>query len=304
MPATRHGALFAAVALGLCLVAALAAAGGSWAPVGVASGGSRRFAILAVLVAIGVAWLAIAARLAGATTIRVLRAFGGVSVLTVAALVLALVAIGFVWQLPTSSARCSHVNLHSPDYAYCLGAGQLPTYNGVKCIHTATKDTCVAINGGAGTAPKRRRGSGNGDARLIEGSLLAAAAVLLASLAAYQWWRRRRRPFEVEAVSPLLAFVDESVDDLRREADVRRAIEACYARMERTLGRVGLVRGRAEAPLEYLERTSVRFGVARGSLERLTGLFEEAKFSRHALGEPTREEAIDALLALRAEATA
>jgi hypothetical protein len=39
-------------------------------------------------------------------------------------------------------------------------------------------------------------------------------------------------------------------------------------------------------------------------LERLTGLFEEAKFSRHALGEPTREEAIDALLALRAEAAA
>ena len=279
----RHVALFALV-LGLCLVAVVAAAAGSWAPLDGKAGGSRRFLILTVLVVIAVVWLAVAVRLAGAQAAWVLRVFAGVSVLSVGAAVLAAVAIGLFWGHSVGwspwSCRCG--------MGLPWGAG-----GGGKAQKGAP----------GGNVGRHHTGSGNGEAMIVEASIAAGGAVLLACLAAYRA-RRRRRRFGEDVVSPLLVFVDESVEDLRREADVRRAIEACYARMERTLGRAGLVRGRAEAPLEYLERTSVRFGVARGSLERLTGLFEEAKFSRHALGEPTREEAIDALLALRAEATA
>ena len=54
-----------------------------------------------------------------------------------------------------------------------------------------------------------------------------------------------------EAVSLAL---DESLDDLRNEPDLRRAIIAAYARMERALAAGGLPRRPSEAPFEYVER--------------------------------------------------
>ncbi|HTS73990.1 MAG TPA: DUF4129 domain-containing protein [Gaiellaceae bacterium] len=279
MPATRHGAL---LALGLCLVVALAAAGGSWAPVGAAMGGSR-FAVLAVLAAIAVVWLVLAARLGA---LGVVRQFAGVSLLTVAALVLALFVVGIVWQ---------HWLAWSP---WSGGAGGV---HFVKHVHSSN---AKPVPPETGVQFPRGKGAG-GHVMLVEEWLAALGALLLGGVVAYRWLGRRRLALTAQpVVTPFVAFVDESVDDLRREKDVRRAIEACYARMERTLVRVGLARQSAEAPLEFLERAGVELGLARSSLERLTMLFEEAKFSRHALGEPTREEAIDALLALRAEATA
>ena len=52
---------------------------------------------------------------------------------------------------------------------------------------------------------------------------------------------------------PVLADVlEETIDDLRAEADPRRAVIAAYARMERALAAAGLPRSPAEAPDEYL----------------------------------------------------
>ena len=48
--------------------------------------------------------------------------------------------------------------------------------------------------------------------------------------------------------------LDESLDDLRNDPDLRRAIVAAYARMEHALARAGLPRQPAEAPFEYVER--------------------------------------------------
>ena len=59
----------------------------------------------------------------------------------------------------------------------------------------------------------------------------------------------RRRAPEV-----LAAALDESLDDLRADPDLRRAIIAAYARMETALAAAGLPRHHAEAPLEYVER--------------------------------------------------
>ena len=59
----------------------------------------------------------------------------------------------------------------------------------------------------------------------------------------------RRRAPEV-----LAAALDESLDDLRADPDLRRAIIAAYARMETALAAAGLPRHPAEAPLEYVER--------------------------------------------------
>ena len=61
---------------------------------------------------------------------------------------------------------------------------------------------------------------------LIVGGALLAMAVRL---------RDARLVRGVEQDADVLMALDESLEDLRRERDVRRAIVACYARMERRL---------------------------------------------------------------------
>jgi Domain of unknown function (DUF4129) len=95
--------------------------------------------------------------------------------------------------------------------------------------------------------------------------------------------------------------LDESLDDLRRDPDVRRAIIAAYARMERALAYAGLPRAPSEAPYEYLERSLVELDASADAARRLTDLFERAKFSQHEPAESMRDEAIDALVAVRDE---
>ena len=99
----------------------------------------------------------------------------------------------------------------------------------------------------------------------------------------------------------LAAALDESLDDLLAEPDLRRAIVAAYARMERTLAVAGLPRRPAEAPLEYLERTLLALDASAAAVRRLTDLFEWARFSHHEPEPWMRDEAVDALVAVRDE---
>jgi hypothetical protein len=112
----------------------------------------------------------------------------------------------------------------------------------------------------------------------------------------------RRVPTEAELAEQLSAVLDDSLDDLVAEKDPRRAVIAAYARMERTLAGAGLPREAAETPLEYLGRvlrellhTSV------DSVAKLTSLFEQAKFSPHRIDGGMKNEAIEALVAVRDE---
>jgi Domain of unknown function (DUF4129) len=85
-------------------------------------------------------------------------------------------------------------------------------------------------------------------------------------------------------------------DDLRREPDLRRAIIACYARMEQLFAHVGNPREGWETPFEFVGRTYPKAGEP---LDRLTRLYEEAGFSLHPLDERRRLEAVTALTSLR-----
>ena len=93
--------------------------------------------------------------------------------------------------------------------------------------------------------------------------------------------------------------VDESLDDLRAEPDSRKAVIAAYARLERVLAAHGLPRDPAEAPLEYLGRILAQLSVSDRAVRALTDLFEEAKFSQHAVGPEMKEQAIEALQTVR-----
>jgi len=101
-------------------------------------------------------------------------------------------------------------------------------------------------------------------------------------------------------VEAIVDALDLSIGDLRHEPDARRAIIAAYARMETAFTAVGLPRRPSEAPYEFLVR-ALRELDASAAAARLTELFELARFSDHAATQAMRNEAIDALVAVREE---
>jgi Domain of unknown function (DUF4129) len=111
----------------------------------------------------------------------------------------------------------------------------------------------------------------------------------------------RPRPWALRREETVSQALDESLDDLRADPDLRRAIVAAYARMERALAGAGLARRPAEAPFEYMERALTSLEASAEAARRLTALFECAKFSHHEPGPAMRDEAIDALVAVRDE---
>jgi len=135
-------------------------------------------------------------------------------------------------------------------------------------------------------------------------ALLVSALVIVAVVALYLSHRARRRRLDPlpDSLLPALADVlDETLDDLRAEQDPRRAVIAAYARMERALGAYGLPRDPSEAPDEYLQRIFADLDVSRRSTSRLTALFSWAKFSGHDVAPEMKQEAIEALEAVREE---
>jgi hypothetical protein len=129
--------------------------------------------------------------------------------------------------------------------------------------------------------------------------------VLVAGVGVYLYATRQRRksllPLPDRRRQAVSRALDESLDDLRADPDIRRAIIAAYARMEQALAAAGLARAPAEAPFEYLQRSLQELETSAEAARRLTDLFERAKFSQHEPAEAMRDEAIDALIAVRDE---
>jgi hypothetical protein len=134
--------------------------------------------------------------------------------------------------------------------------------------------------------------------------LLVAGAAVVAMVAIVAAWvladRRRRGPPRT-AAERLVELLDDTLDDLEREPDPRRAVIAAWARMERGLAAAGLPRRPAEAPFEYVGRVLAASPVRPAHVHRLTGLFERAKFSRHTIDQAMREDAVAALRAVRSD---
>lgn len=133
--------------------------------------------------------------------------------------------------------------------------------------------------------------------------LLVLGALVVIGVAVAMIVARRRRPLGRDELlaRELAAAFDDSLDALRAEPDPRKAVIAAYARLERVLAANALERRDSETPNEYLARILADLGVERRSVRRLTDLFTEAKFSHHAVDAAMKEEAIDALSAVRDE---
>lgn len=167
----------------------------------------------------------------------------------------------------------------------------------------------------AGQQPGTGRGSGHDQpqtssggrhaVRFQWGELLVVLSLLLVfAVVAVILQRRSRRDKETmleTAPETLAAALDESLDDLRSDPDLRRAIIAAYSRMERALAAAGIPRRPAEAPLEYVERALLSLRTSAAAVRKLTDLFEWARFSHHEPEPSMRDEAVDALVAVRDE---
>ncbi len=128
--------------------------------------------------------------------------------------------------------------------------------------------------------------------------------LLIAGIVAYVVAERRGRRggrSDAALAEQLAVVLDDTLDDLRAEADPRRAIIAAYARLERVLAANGVPRHAAETSDEYLSRVLHDLELDSGAVERLTRLFTRAKFSQHDVDTAMKEEAIDALAQVRDE---
>jgi len=130
-----------------------------------------------------------------------------------------------------------------------------------------------------------------------------------------KWRVRRRRSGESPTTEPVL--VEPSPVDVEPDADVaRRALEAAliplrepadpreavieaYVRMEEVLASRKLGPRITEAPREYLGRILREQGMPERSLTTLTELFEEARFSPHAISASASGQARSELQAAR-----
>jgi len=136
--------------------------------------------------------------------------------------------------------------------------------------------------------------------------LVVAVVVLLsvAAVTAYVISQRRARTgtrASEELAAQLALALDDALDDLRAEADPRRAIVAAYARMERVLAASGVPRHGAETADEYLGRVLLELAPGSDAVARLTDLFTQAKFSHHDVDATMKEDAIQALEEVRDE---
>ena len=125
-----------------------------------------------------------------------------------------------------------------------------------------------------------------------------ALAVLLALLVLRPPPRgaTRMRPAAADALDDAVAT---AMLDVEGETDPRRAVIAAWMAMGEALARHGLRRRPYEAPLEYMHRALRAVHVSQPSVQRLTALFQRARYSDHPATEAMRSEALAALQSVR-----
>jgi len=135
-------------------------------------------------------------------------------------------------------------------------------------------------------------------------TIVALIGLVVAAGVAYVISDRRSRPARdprAELAQDLAGALDDALDDLRSEADPRRAIIAAYARLERVLAASGIARRAFETSDEYLVRVLQDLELRPDAIGRLTELFTQAKFSHHDVDSTMKESAIEALGQVRGE---
>jgi len=95
--------------------------------------------------------------------------------------------------------------------------------------------------------------------------------------------------------------VRRTVKMLESGNSYQEAILACYRQMCTLLEEIGLEIGLAQTPREFASQASKKLRFGKEAVNTLTFLFEEARYSKHSLGDDKRSIAITQLTALQNE---
>ena len=137
--------------------------------------------------------------------------------------------------------------------------------------------------------------------------LWGAIVLVVVAAAWWYWWRkthlseRRALPEAMTLEEEVATSIGDAIDDLEAEPDPRRAVIAAYARMERVFAHSGMRRQASETATEYLRRILLSLTSQSDAVSRLTGLFEQAKFSTHTIDAAMKHDAIESLRIIRAD---
>lgn len=107
-----------------------------------------------------------------------------------------------------------------------------------------------------------------------------------------------------ELARRLRGEVTAALEDLDEAGDPRRAVIACWLRLERAVAEAGTPRRTAETSAELVARVLAEHRVRPARLESLGTLYREARYSRHELDDGVRRSARAALEDVRRDLTA
>jgi hypothetical protein len=167
---------------------------------------------------------------------------------------------------------------------------------------------------------KQSPGSGGALLRLVFEGFLIVAGVVLLVIAGYlvrmllrSLDRRKPRLLVLAGAGPaaaaqrgdeaeMLAAVDAGLAELSdTDADPRRAVIACWVRLEGAAAAAGTPREAGDSPTDLVARLLGAHQVSRPVLSGLARVYREARYTRHTIDQRMRQTAMDALRQLRGE---
>jgi multisubunit Na+/H+ antiporter MnhC subunit len=132
-------------------------------------------------------------------------------------------------------------------------------------------------------------------------AIIAGLAITVAVLLAV---RKKLKPKHHRKADRRLQAADvisRTIKELQRGDDFRLAIIRCYRRFCRLLGEHGIRKQDILTPRELEALAFERFRLKKTSLDKLTLLFEEARYSPHEISGDNRAEAVMCLHAIKTE---
>ncbi|WP_326551482.1 DUF4129 domain-containing protein [Micromonospora sp. NBC_01813] len=117
--------------------------------------------------------------------------------------------------------------------------------------------------------------------------------------------RRRAQPSGPASAAEVVAAVDAGLVELSdADADPRRAVIACWVRLEQAAAAAGTPRQIGDTSTDLVTRLLAGHAISAEVLSAFAAVYRQARYARHAVDERTRAQAQSALRRLRGELTA
>jgi hypothetical protein len=154
---------------------------------------------------------------------------------------------------------------------------------------------------------------------LIVGSVMIFVAVVIIALTwtFFRFWAPAKKarllvrdgrggPLHgrAEQEQAVLQALDAGLTELSdRDTDPRRAVIACWVRLETAAAEAGTPRQPGDSPTDLVTRLLSAHRVSRPVLDRFARVYREARYATQPVGDEDRQIALDALAQMRRELT-